>query len=224
MATDYRKRAFCYKRNTNRALAAIKKMGVRSIFDIIADPTMTINRKVDYIRHHYVYYDGNHDLFHDENGNPNSAKRTLDNAIHDIILGKLDPSILRDFNRELTQLRKERDEEIAANATNSDDDILPGLPKYKLDILNHGGKLMNDGCAGYLRLIDDYMRTLDTKTKQKYFFTKSYREMRKLAEDWNKNKNNPTKVEVPKSKPKEKDDIGSFLEGYEKYAKKQGWN
>ena len=43
-------------------LKKIKKRKVASIWDIINDPDLHFFQKVDYIRHHFVYYDGNYEL------------------------------------------------------------------------------------------------------------------------------------------------------------------
>ena len=59
-----------YRKVMGRALKTAKKQGVRSIQDIISTDKMSFPNKVAYIRHHYVYYEGNYDLFHDENGKP----------------------------------------------------------------------------------------------------------------------------------------------------------
>ena len=60
------------------------------------------------------------------------------------------------------------------------------------------------------------MNTLDIKTKQQYFFTKSYKEMRKLAENWNKAQEKPIDTTPAPNKPENED--------FQKYAKSQGWN
>ena len=56
----------------------IKQRKVSSIWDIIDDPELHFFQKVDYIRHHFVYYDGNYELFHDKNGRPTHTKKLLD--------------------------------------------------------------------------------------------------------------------------------------------------
>ena len=222
MATNYKKRAFYYRKNTGKALDNVKRIGVRSIFDIISDSTMSLKRKIDYIRHHYVYYEGNYDLFHDETGKATSTKYNLDRVIYEIIRGNVDPVVLSDFNKEIVKLRKQKDaEKQQIEEANTNEETLPGLPKYKLDILTHGGSIKGTECSSYINLIDRYMDTLDSKTKRQYFFNKSYREMRKLAETWNKAQEEP--MEVKFVKPEEPDN-GSFLKGYKKYAKSQGWN
>ena len=222
MSTNYKKRAFSYRKNTGKALNNIKKIGVRSIFDIISDSNMALKRKIDYIRHHYVYYEGNYDLFHDETGKATSTKYNLDKVIYEIIQGNVDPVVLNDFNKEIVKLRKQKDaEQQEIDEANLGESPLPGLPKYKLDILAHGGNIHTDGCSSYLNLIDRYMNTLDSKTKQQYFFTKSYREMKKLAETWNKKQEEPIEVKVI---TKDEPENGSFMKGYQKYAKSQGWN
>ena len=221
MSTNYRKRAYSYRKNTDKALSSVKKIGVRSIFDIIADSQMTLKRKIAYIRHHYVYYEGNYDLFHDENGKATSTKYNLDKVIYEIIKGNVDPVVLSEFNKEIVKLRKEKNKELEKQReTEALEEEIYGLPKYKLDIITHGGKICNASCQTYLNLIDKYMNTLDIKTKKQYFFMKSYKEMRKLAEAWNKGQEKPIDAKPIENKSENED----FMKGYQKYAKSQGWN
>lgn len=224
--SSHRKQSFIYRKNFGNALSLVKKMGVRSIHDIISDPNSTMNYKVNYIRHHYVYYEGNYDLFHDENGKANSTKLLLDKVIREIIRGNADPVVLTDFNKEVIKLRKQRDLENQKKIEEeiSNDSMLGGLPRYKLDIIKAGGSIHGSECTPYLNLIDQYINQLEPEMKQKYFFTKSYKEMKKLAVEWNKNVRG---IEIQKPKPpepKKEDSFKSLLKGYEKYAKKQGWN
>ena len=223
LSTSYRGHRFSYRKNMGKALSAVKKIGVRSIFDIISDSDMSLKNKINYIRHHYVYYEGNYDLFHDENGKATSAKYNLDRVIHKVITGELDPIVLNNFNKEIVKLRKEKDTEKAKiEEENEKNHTLLGLPKYKLDIISHGGSIENNSCKPYLDLIDKYVNTLDTQEKQRCFFTKSYKEMKKLAEDWNKKQNEPEQIRGIK-KP-QKESYSNFIKAYKKFAKTQGWN
>lgn len=224
MSNDYKKRAYISRKNTGKILSSIKKIGVRSIFDIISDSNMSLKNKISYIRHHYVYYEGNYDLFHNEDGKATQVKYNLNRVIYKIIKGKLNPAVLSDFNKEIAKLRKEKDKEKAKiEEDEKNNTILPGLPKYKLDIIFHGGNIKNDSCKPYLDLIDKFMDTLDIQVKQRYFFTKSYKEMRKLAEDWNKHQEEPEYVKDI-TVELQKENNSNFIKAYEKFAKSQGWN
>ena len=87
---SFKSRAIREYRNN---LKKIKQHKVSSIWDIIDDPELHFFQKVDYIRHHFVYYDGNYELFHDENGKPTKTKKLLDEVIKGIINNKV-PVIL----------------------------------------------------------------------------------------------------------------------------------
>lgn len=83
------------------------KLGARSIHDIVYNtPDMKFVEKVNYIRHHYTYYEGNYDLFHTSEGKPNSLKHALNNIIGKIINKQKDPSALTTFNKKILELRK----------------------------------------------------------------------------------------------------------------------
>lgn len=82
------------------------KFGRRSIHDIIKDENLDFCDKVDYIRHHYTYYEGNYDLFHDKRGKGNNHKEKLNKLICDVIHGEKDPSDLKKFNKVILRARK----------------------------------------------------------------------------------------------------------------------
>ena len=111
MPTSYRKRAFSYRKNVGRALSSIKKIGVRSIFDIISDKTMSFDHKVDYIRHHYVYYEGNYDLTKSLVDLLNKNKKKIPLVISSSIQAELD----NDYGKS----KKQAEEYMKKNYSNS---------------------------------------------------------------------------------------------------------
>lgn len=206
-----------------RALETVKKQGTRSIQDIINSKTLTFINKVSYIRHHYVYYNGNYDLFHDENGNPNETKHLLDQVIAEIIRGNVDPEVLSDFNKDILQLRKERDLE----KQKKEEELLSQqylMPEYKRQAETHG----NNSSRKYIAIIDAYFNQLDNITKDK-LLNASYKDMKKVALAWKRNQDSQGNViEIPEEPELEvkskKTEIDPLLKGYEKYCKAQGWN
>ena len=118
-----------YRKVMSRALKTAKKQGVCSIQDIISSNRLSFPNKVAYIRHHYVYYEGNYDLFHDENGKPTETKRLLDDVIKSIVRGHLDPSELTTINKEILNLRKEKDKEAELRHQKELDVYIQNTPK-----------------------------------------------------------------------------------------------
>ena len=86
----------------------IIKYGRRSIYDIIKDKELDFGDKIDYIRHHYVYYDGNYEYFHDERGKSNEEKIKLNQLISLIVQRLADPSELKIINRQVMEWRREK--------------------------------------------------------------------------------------------------------------------
>jgi len=75
-----------------------QKLGRCSINDIIKDDSMDIHEKINYIRHHYTYYDGSDEVFFN-NGIPNLNRFLLNDIIYRVITGKFLPEILNIINR-----------------------------------------------------------------------------------------------------------------------------
>lgn len=86
----------------------IMKYGRRSIYDIIKDKELDFGDKIDYIRHHYVYYDGNYEYFHDERGKSNEEKIKLNQLISLIVQRLADPSELKIINKQVMEWRREK--------------------------------------------------------------------------------------------------------------------
>lgn len=83
------------------------KIGKRSIHDVITKSfDLSFSEKIDYIRHHFTYYEGNYDLFHDEKGKANRKKTLLNHIIVSVLLRKKDPSVLTEFNKKILKWRK----------------------------------------------------------------------------------------------------------------------
>ena len=99
------------KRNQIRKynkLSKIKtsKIGACSINDIINNtPELSFSQKVNWIRHHYTYYDGNCEMFHTEDGKPNQLKNELNKLIIAVLNKKADPSALKEFNKRIMKWR-----------------------------------------------------------------------------------------------------------------------
>mgnify|MGYP004532206059 CR=1 FL=1 len=85
-----------------------KKIGTRSIYDIINNVEAPTRWKVDYIRHHYTYYNSFQNMFHNHNGRPNHRKVELNSIIYNIINKEQDPSILKELNRKMIEWNKKR--------------------------------------------------------------------------------------------------------------------
>lgn len=229
MPTSYRKRAFSYRKNTGRALSSIKKIGVRSIFDIISDQTMSFDHKIDYIRHHYVYYEGNYDLFHDENGNSTETKQMLDEIIKSIINGTLDPSELSVINKEISALRKEKDKEyelkrqkeldkIVLQNKNIKKEKLKEKAKEDLTTANRENALTEKN--PYFKVIDAYINSL-TKEKQDEVSTWSYKDLKQVAKNWARLNASALLAETPEEEKATKEATAALLKGYRKFAKKE---
>ena len=80
------------------------KLGRRSINDIIKTDKLTFPEKIDYIRHHYTYYEGNADLFDNEY---EYRRIWLNKLIESIINRKNDASALTRFNKVIMKWRKD---------------------------------------------------------------------------------------------------------------------
>ena len=79
------------------------KLGRRSINDIIKSRSLSFPEKIDYIRHHYTYYEGNANLF----DNQYEYRRSwLNKLIEGVINGKYQPCVLKSFNRIIMKWRK----------------------------------------------------------------------------------------------------------------------
>jgi hypothetical protein len=83
-----------------------KKCGKCSIYDII-NSNLSLEAKINDIRHHYTFYEGNYEVFHDEDGKPTEAKHTLNEIIRKVILGRLDASALKQANNVILEWKKE---------------------------------------------------------------------------------------------------------------------
>lgn len=75
-----------------------KKLGNINIYSLLSRTDIDVSYKIKYIRHHFAWYEGHYEFFHDERGNPNENKEKLDSLIRDIVLKKANPEELLAFN------------------------------------------------------------------------------------------------------------------------------
>ena len=229
--------SFNNHRFTNRGKATTKRIGIRSIYDIINNTNATDDWKINYIRHRYVYYDGNYDLFHDADGNPTETKKMLDDVIEGIIRGNLDPSELSIINKQILELRKQKKEE---EELRKDHELEEYLEEQQIeeqesqkvvesvnDIRptneNAAYKKGITGAEAYFEIIDMYLDSLSPEDRQKAE-TWSYKDLKRVAKWWLKNnKPNVSPVEIHENGLK-RQGFGALLAGYKKYAQKEWKN
>ena len=68
---------------------------------------MSFLNKLNYIRHHYTYYDGNQEVFFKDNGKPTYYRYELNKLIGAVINGQVDPSMLKEYNKKILKMSKE---------------------------------------------------------------------------------------------------------------------
>ena len=196
---DFRRKCSKKGRNTTR------KIGIRSISDIIANKNMILSKKINYIRHHYTYYEGNYDLFVTEKGTPNARKWALNKLISDIIFGKKDASELKEFNKQILEWRKEVDKlEIKRKEvilSNFDGSSYKERMQWEKDIENAKGT-----AKIYIDLILNYLQ--ENPEEVNICKLLSYKEMKKKAIEWNIN--HELKLEF---KEKSKEDLTELTPG-----------
>lgn len=112
--------------------AKTKKIGRRSISDILNDKPipLSFDEKVNFIRHHFTWYEGNYDLFNDDKGKPNKRKQLLNRVISEVVLKNRDPSLLTKMNKKILIWRKDRLEKLKRLQTREQ-------IKKSLDYRNH---------------------------------------------------------------------------------------
>ena len=106
----------------NRSLKESKRrtkiVGCCSINDIISDKKgLSRREKIDFIRHRYSYYDGNYDVFFDEENKPLQLREQLNLIIEGIVDKKILPEVLSHFNKYIQFLRKSKTEKENVLAT-----------------------------------------------------------------------------------------------------------
>ena len=82
------------------------KIGRRSINDIIKTEKLTFPEKIDYIRHHYTYYEGNAHLF---DGEYEYRRKWLNKLIEGVINRKYTASVLKKFNKVILKWHNDPD-------------------------------------------------------------------------------------------------------------------
>lgn len=134
MGKKYNK-GYLYQK-TKKGIQRTKSIGVRSINDIINDNSLTFNAKVNYIRHHYTYYDGYMDMFHDENGNSNENKKILNEIIKGIVDKRFETALLSDINQTMIEWRKSHPKKEEDIVNSEEIQFLSQLKDRKQVILN----------------------------------------------------------------------------------------
>ena len=231
---SFKSRAIQEYRNN---LKKIKQRKVSSIWDIIDDPELHFFQKIDYIRHHFVYYDGNYELFHDENGKPTETKKLLDEVIKGIINKEIDPSELNALNKEILKDHKTRMEQkklIEEQRINEylqektkyvgvksivsvkkEEKYIPELATYKQGI--------NDCAKPYFEIIDKYLLSLSPEERDKAL-TWPYKDLKKVAKWWDKNNKPVLPPTAPSEMQQQKKSMEALLKGYRRYAAKEWKN
>lgn len=161
-----------------------KKLGKKSISDVIHNtPEFNFYEKLHYIRHHYTYYEGNYEVFHDENGKPTKRKHELNSLIVSVIKGKNDPSVLKDFNRQILKWRKEYDEEKAKENESILDRFSDVVVQWKIDL---GA---NDGSAQhFVTLINEFLSSPKNNLSESSRRRLPYKTIKSLAIYWKEHK------------------------------------
>ena len=202
-----------------------------SIQDIIQDDSIQHEDKVNWIRHQYVYYDGNYDLFHDENGNPTELKHLLNDIIDSVIRGTLDPSELSNINKEILKLRKEKNEEAEVKhqkeletyiqtkqkEIESGVDIKPTIIPEVKELAPYKKGIAN--AEAYFEIIDKYIASLPKEKQEEVKTTWSYRDLKNVAKCWIRNSCPSLMPEELKEQSQQLDATRHLLEGYDKYWK-----
>lgn len=162
------------------------RFGRRSIYDIIKDPRLDFGDKVDYIRHHYVYYEGNYEYFHDANGKSNENKEKLNNLICSIINKTTNPSELKEWNKKIilwrkTRLLKEKQKEDEKIKIFSDKIT---RNKYELKVNLWFAKRLDAYSFDKLSLIRQYLLAHENEYANEELETIKYKVLKKISSNW----------------------------------------
>ena len=165
-----------------------RKYGRRSIHDIIKDKELNFGDKVDYIRHHYVYYDGNYEYFHDEKGKSNEEKAKLNQLIGLIIQRLADPSELKVVNRKVLEWQRQRKllkkQMLNEELEKIDSKILKNPYEIKVDTWLNA--LLNTHDYTKLALIREYLMNNSELYKDEDLYHYGYRKLKNKATAWKK--------------------------------------
>ena len=173
------------------------KIGKRSIYDIIKDEELDFGDKLDYIRHHYVYYEGNYEYFHDERGKSNENKECLNRLIGLIIQRLADPSELRVINQEILAWRKakkliEKQQEAERMAKFNETHI---RSPYEMKVNVWFEKWINKYDYDKVKLMRDYLLAHDQTYKNTALESLIYKELKIKATSWKNHQNQLKKAE-----------------------------
>lgn len=168
-----------------------KKIGVRSISDIINNTTnLTFKEKVDYIRHHYTYYNGNYMFFHTADGKPNSKKYKLNYLISQILRGQKDPSELKKFNSLILKWHKEYKKQRNQLKNNLLEKV--SLPKDE----NISWRQYYQNSFYKDNLIESYLQANKDIIKPEILEKISYKDLKHIATKWNNVKQYNTEFQI----------------------------
>ena len=203
-----------------RSKSKTLRYGKRSIYDIIKDTELDFADKVDYIRHHYVYYEGNYEYFHDERGKSNGKKEELNQLISLIIQRLVDPSELRIINQDILLWRKAkklaekqaREEAIAkfnGNFTKS---------PYEMKVDTWFSNWIQIYDYSKLAVMREYLLAHNEMYKNEHLETYNYKELKIKAFSW---KNHKLQLE---KQEQEKNNIDNIIQFDEAKLKQQANN
>ncbi len=137
-------------RQTKLSKQFVKTLGCCSAYDIIQNNEIPPRYKVSLLRHRFVFYESNYDLFHLPNGKPNAFKNELNSLLYDIVNHKVDAGEMAKFNKRIMEARKHVDVELAnvGQETATLMDWVPrsyGESKYKRKLaIRHGASLADN--------------------------------------------------------------------------------
>jgi len=160
--------------------------GRRSIYDIIKDSRLDFGDKVDYIRHHYVYYEGNYEYFHDSNGKSNENKEKLNDLICSIINKTADPCELKAWNKKIMSWRKikliEKKQKEEEKIKNFDDRVIKN--NYELKVNLWFAKRLDAYSFDKLSLIRKYLLAHRDEYNDEELETLRYKFLKKISSAW----------------------------------------
>lgn len=224
--TSWTKKAFDRHKYIQRAISNNKrKGGLLSIKEVI-EADWPLKEKITYIRHKYVWYEGNYELFHDKDGKYNTTKVRLNAVIQGIIEGKIDPGVLNELNQTIRQWNKEQrikkaaeEQELLDKMISTPERTLRATikkeietrPRYLIDIQKCTASAE---LTEYLRLIDEYIAATPEKDR-KSLYEMRYQTIKKKAVKWQKaNGSNIPNISADKA-------FRQLVKGYNKQYKQE---
>lgn len=204
------------RRSKNKTL----RYGKRSIYDIIKDPWLDFGDKVDYIRHHYVYYEGNYEYFHDDRGKSNGKKEELNQLISLIIQRLADPSELKAVNKDIMLWRKAKklaEKQAKAKEIAKFNDSITKSP-YEMKIDTWFSNWIQTYDYSKLAVIREYLLAHNETYKNEHLETYNYKELKIKAFSW---KNHKLQLE---EKERKSDNLNNIIQFDEAKLKQEANN